>query len=154
MKKLVVSLLFAMVFALSMGANAYADEMTDEEQALSMIEEANVEIDRIIDEGVQEADELQADYLSSLQKIEELQASIEHGENDAANLTRVSERLTANYDKELDEIITRVYDETLALSQETIAKAAEKGVIAECSWKLVRFADRYEWIDPIRVVGW
>lgn len=57
------------------------------------------------------------------------------------------------YKEDLDGIVNKVYDETFKMSQETIAKAAEKGVKAECSWKYVRFADRWVWIDPIRVVG-
>lgn len=61
--------------------------------------------------------------------------------------------ISQKYQKDLDVVITKVYDDTLKMSQETIEKAAEKGVIAECSWKHVRFADRWVWIDPIRVVG-
>lgn len=60
---------------------------------------------------------------------------------------------TQKYTTELDGVISDIYNETLKMSAETIAKAAEKGVQAECSWKLVRFADRWVWIDPIRVVG-
>ncbi|EGA91020.1 hypothetical protein GPDM_01990 [Planococcus donghaensis MPA1U2] len=60
---------------------------------------------------------------------------------------------TAKYTHELNKVITDTYDVTLKMSAETIAKAAERGVQAECSWKLVRFADQWVWIDPIRVVG-
>ncbi|MGU3472327.1 hypothetical protein ACLBWT_14420 [Paenibacillus sp. D51F] len=60
---------------------------------------------------------------------------------------------TQKFTSELEKIITEVYDETLKMSAETIKKAAELGVQAECSWKLVRFADKWVWIDPIRVVG-
>ncbi len=63
------------------------------------------------------------------------------------------EEKTVKYTTELAEIIQDIYDETLKMSNETIQKAAEKGVEAECSWKLVRFADQWVWIDPIRVVG-
>jgi hypothetical protein len=59
---------------------------------------------------------------------------------------------TERFAKDLDKVITDVYDETLRMSNDTIKKAAEKGVVAECSWKLVRFADQWVWIDPIRVV--
>ncbi|KAA0955175.1 hypothetical protein FQ085_15995 [Planococcus sp. ANT_H30] len=61
--------------------------------------------------------------------------------------------ITAEYTEDLNEVITKIYDVTLKMSAETIAKAASKGVEAECSWKLVRFADQWVWIDPIRVVG-
>ncbi|WP_157411817.1 hypothetical protein [Neobacillus niacini] len=60
---------------------------------------------------------------------------------------------TQKYTSDLEDVITDVYDETLKMSAETIKKAAEKGVQAECHWKLVRFADKWVWIDPIRVVG-
>ncbi|TKD68240.1 hypothetical protein [Pseudalkalibacillus hwajinpoensis] len=63
------------------------------------------------------------------------------------------EELTNKYTEDLDEIITKVYDETLEMSTKTIAKAAEEGVQAECSWTLVRFAHKSVWIDPIKVVG-
>lgn len=58
------------------------------------------------------------------------------------------------YTKDLDKVITDVFDETLEMSSKTIGKAADLGVEAECSWKLVRFADKWVWIDPIKVVGW
>ncbi|NMH69379.1 hypothetical protein HF072_11390 [Bacillus sp. RO3] len=63
------------------------------------------------------------------------------------------EKITAEYNEELDDIIHKVYEETLEMSQEMIEEAKEEGVMAECSWKHVRFADRWVWIDPIRVVG-
>jgi hypothetical protein len=78
-------------------------------------------------------------------------------------LAKLEEKLTkkdekaaekaSRFTKELEGVITKVYDETLKMSNETIQKAEELGVQAECSWKLVRFADRWIWIDPIRVVG-
>lgn len=78
-------------------------------------------------------------------------------------LTKLSDKLneksakslekSQKFTKDLDKVITDVYNETLEMSAKTIQKAAEKGVIAECSWKLVKFADRWVWIDPIRVVG-
>lgn len=59
---------------------------------------------------------------------------------------------TAKYTKDLEKVITDVYNKTLEMSAGTIARVAEVGIIAECSWKLVRFADRWVWIDPVRVV--
>ncbi|WP_409304836.1 hypothetical protein [Peribacillus sp. SCS-155] len=59
---------------------------------------------------------------------------------------------TKQFTEDLDKVITTVYNETLKMSNEAIKKAAEKGVIAECSWTLVRFADRWVWIDPVRVI--
>lgn len=60
---------------------------------------------------------------------------------------------TTKYTYELNKVIKDIYDVTFKMSAETIAKAAEKGIEAECSWKLVRFADQWVWIDPIRIVG-
>lgn len=63
-----------------------------------------------------------------------------------------SEEKTEKYTNDLESVITEVYNKTLEMSAVTIAKVAEVGIIAECSWKLVRFADRWVWIDPVRVV--
>ena len=60
---------------------------------------------------------------------------------------------TDTYVKNLNKVITDCYNVTLVMSNEAIAKAAEKGIIAECSWKLVRFGHLWVWIDPIRIVG-
>ncbi|MDX8289310.1 hypothetical protein SLL00_05875 [Metabacillus indicus] len=62
------------------------------------------------------------------------------------------ETLNKHYTGKLQTIIETVYNETLEMSAKTIEKAAQAGVIAECSWKLVRFADQWVWIDPVRVV--
>lgn len=59
---------------------------------------------------------------------------------------------TERFTSDLQKVIKDVYNETLQLSANTIKKAAENGVIAECSWKLVRFADKWVYIDPIRIV--
>lgn len=59
---------------------------------------------------------------------------------------------TNKFTKDLQKVIDGIYNETLKMSAEAIEKAAKKGVIAECSWKLVRFADRWVWIDPVRVI--
>ncbi|KZE63736.1 hypothetical protein AWM68_11510 [Fictibacillus phosphorivorans] len=59
---------------------------------------------------------------------------------------------TEKFTKDLQKVIDNVYNETLKMSAVAIEKAAQKGVIAECSWKLVRFADQWVWIDPVRVI--
>jgi DNA transposition AAA+ family ATPase len=63
------------------------------------------------------------------------------------------EELTVRYVEKLDQIIMKVYNETYDMATRVIEKAAGVGITLERSWVLVRFADRYEWIDPIRVVG-
>ncbi|WP_379130268.1 hypothetical protein [Paenibacillus sp. sgz500958] len=60
---------------------------------------------------------------------------------------------TEKYTRELNQLITKLNDETLEISNKAIKKAAELGVIAENSWKLVKIADQWVWIDPL-VVGW
>ncbi|MBH0231309.1 hypothetical protein [Halobacillus yeomjeoni] len=60
---------------------------------------------------------------------------------------------TLEYTEDLEKVIQDVYDETLKMSNETIEKAAEKGVHAEQSWRWVQFGDRWVWIDPVRVIG-
>ncbi|WP_042459964.1 hypothetical protein [Neobacillus dielmonensis] len=64
-----------------------------------------------------------------------------------------SQEKTQKFTNDLDKVITDVYNDTFKISAETIKRAAAKGVQAECSWKLVRFANKWVWIDPIRVVG-
>lgn len=60
---------------------------------------------------------------------------------------------TNKYIKDLNKVINECFDETLEMSNKAIAKAKEKGVIAECSWKLIRFGHKKVWIDPIRIIG-
>ncbi len=64
----------------------------------------------------------------------------------------MNDYLTARYIRQLERIIDDVYTKTLEMSKNTIAEVAKVGIIAECSWKQVRFADRWIWIDPVRVV--
>ncbi|WP_433944619.1 hypothetical protein [Paenibacillus sp. SN-8-1] len=63
------------------------------------------------------------------------------------------EELTNKYTDDLNKIITDVYDTTYELATNAINKAAEQGIVVERYWKLVRFADREVWIDPVWVVG-
>ncbi|RUT33556.1 hypothetical protein EJP77_07890 [Paenibacillus zeisoli] len=63
------------------------------------------------------------------------------------------EELTRKYTEDLNKIITDVYDTTYELATYAINKAAEQGLILERYWKLVRFADKEVWIDPVWVVG-
>ncbi|USB33104.1 hypothetical protein [Paenibacillus sp. YPG26] len=63
------------------------------------------------------------------------------------------EELTNKYTEDLNKIITDVYDTTYDLATYAIEKAAEQGLVVERYWKLVRFADREVWIDPVWVVG-
>lgn len=60
---------------------------------------------------------------------------------------------TQEYMKKLNQVIDNCYNVTLNLSLTGIAQAAEKGVVAECSWVLIQFGYKSEWIDPIKIVG-
>jgi hypothetical protein len=61
--------------------------------------------------------------------------------------------LTIKYLEELNKIIKDVYNETRALSEETIIIVGKVGINAVCDWIAVDFAHFTVWIDPIRVVG-
>lgn len=123
-----------------MGLSTTVSATTDDDQAegLQLIGHANVEIDEQIEKAVEDADKLQENYLLEVGKIEAKEEMVE---------------ITNTYNEQLDKIITEVYDVTLQTSKDTIAEAAEYGIVAECSWVLVEFADRSVWIDPIKVVG-
>ncbi|KZZ84111.1 MULTISPECIES: hypothetical protein [Bacillaceae] len=58
---------------------------------------------------------------------------------------------TEKFTRDLDKLITDLYDTTLKMSNDMIQKAAEKGIQAEASWTLVELGGRLVWIDPIKV---
>ena len=151
MKKIFTILLTVSLF-LGLSTSVFASSDEDYTKGIQLIELANLSIDEMIAEGVAEAAELQGNYLIELGKVE---AMLESATDDkqVAKLNEEKGKLTTKYNEKLDAIIERVYEETLQLSNETLAKAAEYGVMAECSWVLVEFADRSVLIDPIRVVG-
>ncbi|WP_335869498.1 hypothetical protein [Bacillus sp. 2205SS5-2] len=95
---------------------------------------------------VELAAENEKDYEKTTKKIDNLKDKLK-------KVSSYHEEITNKYTEDLEKIISKVYDETLEMSLETIEEAAEAGVIAECSWTLVRFADRWVWIDPIKIVG-
>ncbi|MFD1780530.1 hypothetical protein ACFSFW_17830 [Fredinandcohnia salidurans] len=229
--KLILSFLFSAAIILGLGTTTFAAEDDDVQKALELIEKTNKEIDEKIEKAVKKADDLHAEYLQEIRKIEEGEKVVKLGkekekiiselelskhdikkqqdlqkklaeieekrlaetqkiESKIAEINqeiegvtvqlisaaeedkdtkKIEEKLdklksklnarsekyqekTQRFTKDLGKVITDIYDETLKMSAETIEKAAKKGVIAECSWKLVRFADRWVWIDPVRVV--
>lgn len=183
MRKFGMLAFFTILFlgvSLGLSSNAQAASDADIEKALEIIDAANTEMDLIIETGVQDADALWEVYLEELDvmknELETLDQEIARVETDLTNSTEASqeeelnaalsalqlekglleERMdqrTAQFDQEVDAIITYVFDITLQMTQDTIDEVAEYGVIAECYWKYVRFADRWAWIDPIRVVN-
>ncbi|MGD6776808.1 MULTISPECIES: hypothetical protein [Bacillaceae] len=182
MRKFGMLAFFTILFlgvSLGLSSNAQAASDADIEKALEIIDAANTEMDLIIETGVQDADALWAVYLEELEvmknELETLDQEIARVETDLTNATEASqqeglnvalsallqekalleermEQRTAQFDQEVDAIITYVFDITLLMTQETIDEVAEYGVVAECFWKYVRFADRWAWIDPVRVV--
>ncbi|MFC6040555.1 hypothetical protein ACFPYN_14100 [Paenisporosarcina macmurdoensis] len=151
MKKIFTILLTVSLF-LGLSTSVFASSNEDYTKGIQLIELANLSIDEMIAQGVAEADELQGNFLIELGKVE---AMLESATDDkqVAKLNEEKGKLNTKYNEKLDEIIERVYEETLQLSNETLAKAAEYGVMAECSWVLVEFADRSVLIDPLRIVG-
>ncbi|RHW40328.1 hypothetical protein D1B31_12305 [Neobacillus notoginsengisoli] len=178
MLKKVLAILFTAILVMGLGSPALASENADVAKGLQLIEQTNKEIDKKIEKAVAKADNLQAEYLYEQKKIkernDEFQKDIEEAtlelmaaeEKDAKKLedkikklneklyeqSKIYEEKTQKYTKELEKVISNVYNETLEMSAETIKKAEQYGVIAECEWKLVRFADKWVWIDPVRVV--
>ncbi|TYS67498.1 hypothetical protein FZC76_13005 [Sutcliffiella horikoshii] len=182
MKRLGMFVFFTILFlgvSLGLSSNAQAASDADVEKALEIIEAANIEMDLIIETGVQDADALWAVYLEELAVLEgeltELNTELEELETALVNSTdsvqqaelgealaalqaekglleeHIAQR-TTQFDQEVDAIISYVFDITLQMTQDTIDEVAEYGVVAECFWKYVRFADRWAWIDPVRVV--
>ncbi|MEH7333559.1 hypothetical protein V7161_13040 [Neobacillus drentensis] len=228
--KRVLFILFSAALFLGVGSPAFAAGDEDVQKALELINKTNEDIDAKIEKAVKHADEVQADYLFEIRRIEEgdqvvklkadkekvlsdlaasqndvkkqeelnkkiVEINAKLGEKQAeinskiteikADINEVTAQLmsaddkdtkkldkkmskleaklneksikyqekTEKFTKDLDKVITDIYNETLKMSAETIKKVAEKGVKAECSWKLVRFADKWVWIDPIRIVG-
>lgn len=139
------------------------EKATKEEKKEKKLEEKIAKIEAQIAEQQAKIEE----KINEIQlDIEELTAQIASGDKNAEKLnkklSKLEEKLdkrqekllekTERYTKELQKVIDNVYNETLEMSAEVIKKAADKGVIAECSWTLVRFADQWVWIDPVRVV--
>jgi DNA repair exonuclease SbcCD ATPase subunit len=117
------------------------------------LEEEQTRIDSKINNLQQDIDDLTAQIVSlddkDTAKIDEKISKLEQKLDEK---TQKYQDRTAKFSKDLDKTITDVYNETLKISNDTIKKAADKGITAECSWTLVRFADKWVWIDPIRVV--
>ncbi len=134
------------------------------EKRVEKMKKEVVELNEKIEKLIRET---RADMRNAQQDIEAFVAFLESGEEftDAellAAIDQLSAKLsqesdyrkeTKEYIKDLNEVIEDCYDETLEMSNKAIGKAKEKGVLAECSWKLIRFGHKKVWIDPIRIVG-
>ncbi|MBM7619732.1 hypothetical protein JOC95_001584 [Bacillus tianshenii] len=149
MKK-IMALIFTAILMFGISSPVFASEEKDIEKALEMIEQTNLEIEKKIEKGVTKADKLHAEYLRDIQRLEE----DEKLENDLAKRTEQKEKLDAKYEKKLDKIIARVYDQTFEMSARTVEMSAELGVEAECIMIEVWFGNKLVEIDPVRVVGY
>ncbi|NLP50417.1 hypothetical protein [Bacillus sp. RO1] len=157
--------------------NEEKNEVFWELQEASQVEKIdNKKIEKLIEKSVkldkkikEERDKVEGKLLEIQAETADLTAALLTAEGTdkekiAKKIRKLEEKLSKKglkyqermekYTNDLEKIINDVYDETLEMSAKTIKKAADLGVEAECSWKLVRFADRWVWIDPIKVVGW
>jgi len=106
------------------------------------VAEINGEVDELLASLITADDK---DHSKVQKKIDKLNAKI------SGQAAELAER-TEKYTRELNELITKLYDETLEISNKAIQKAAELGVHVENFWKLVKLGDQWVWIDPL-VVG-
>ncbi|MDX1805619.1 MAG: hypothetical protein R3267_01175 [Paenisporosarcina sp.] len=151
MKKIFTILLTALLF-LGLSTSVFASSDEDYTKGIQLIELANLEIEEMIEKAVAEADELQGNYDAELNEVN-AKLKITTDGKQQSELNKEIDKLTKVYNKELDKIIHSIYKETFKLSKKTIKEAAKYGIIAECSWVEVTFADRIVMIDPIKVVG-
>lgn len=227
MVKKVLALTLTAFLTASLGTSAFAaSKTTDVEKTLAFIEETNQNIELEIEKAVVQADQLEADYLQDIKKLEEdaavanlreqqqkllellnktsdpakkgllssqlyeVNAQIQidtdiinekitnlHKElsnvsvvkrnksqnNDAANATdkilgkllktesQYNER-TQRYVDDLNKLINDLDNTTRRMSDEAIQRGAENGIVVERYWTHVQLAERWVWIDPIRVV--
>lgn len=229
MKKVLWALGVLLIFVLST-TPTFASTFTEAEKSegMTIINQANAEIENEINQAVAQAEQLTADYINKIRgkeavEISALEREIQKASEQLANLAvgsqepteleqKVSElqaqvaqikektkkhileaqpaidafvsefvyatdwtdeqlleasvklqssltgkfqivKETQKYMKTLNQVIDDCYNVTLNLSLTAISQAAEKGVIAECSWVLIQFGYKSEWIDPIKIVG-
>ncbi|WP_246944173.1 hypothetical protein [Bacillus pinisoli] len=148
-----------------------ARKARNDQRKIDRLQAQSTELDTLIEERQLEIERKIAEIQQNIYALTELLSTADGRVNDNMKteaeklLNRINEvaahnaaideeiyEVTLKFTEELDKVITDVYNETIKMSNEVIKKAAEKGVIAECSWKLVRFADRWVWIDPVRVI--
>lgn len=112
------------------------------------------QVDKEIQEIKQEIDQITAQLITPDDKgVNAVSERIGELERKLNQKPDKYEELTRKYTENLNKIITDVYNDTYKLASYAIDKAAEQGIIVERYWKLVKFADREVWIDPVWVVG-
>ncbi|MFC4354269.1 hypothetical protein ACFO0S_04175 [Chryseomicrobium palamuruense] len=139
------------------GGNLSAEEVAKREKKIGELQAKIAEVQKRTKDHILEAqpaiDAFVSDFLHATDLTDE--ELLETSRVLEASLTGKFKivKETEDYIKELNEVIEDCYNVTLEISERAIAKAAEKGVIAECSWILVQFGYKSEWIDPIKIVG-
>jgi small-conductance mechanosensitive channel len=127
--------------------------MEDIAEIDSKLVKEKAKIQSKIDEIQKDINELMVSLASAEDKdTKKLQEKLKKLNKKLSEKTEKAEEKTAKYTQELEKVITNIYNLSIEMSAETIAKVAKVGIVAECSWKLVRFADQWVWIDPVRVV--
>ncbi|MDM5314512.1 hypothetical protein QUF49_00830 [Fictibacillus sp. b24] len=122
------------------------------EQTIAKIDEEKLRIQTKMEQIDNEIDAVTAELVSSDDDSKKLNDKLEKLNEKLNKKNDKYAEKTDKFTKDLQKVIDDVYNETLKMSAVAIEKAAQKGVIAECSWKLVRFADQWVWIDPVRVI--
>ncbi|MEH7886378.1 hypothetical protein V7654_18925 [Bacillus sp. JJ1609] len=129
MKKL-MSIVFSVALILGIASTASAEENRDVQRALELIEKTNMEIEKKIAKGVEEADEIRVDYLEDVRKIEEgkeirkineekeiVLSELAKVENDEKKKEKLNEKL-AKLEIKLVEETERLNAKLLKISQE------------------------------------
>ncbi|TKD70449.1 hypothetical protein [Pseudalkalibacillus hwajinpoensis] len=159
MKKLIVALFSVMALFMFMGTGAFAAESTNDE-ILHKIDETNVKIEEEIQSAQEEGDDLLAKLSHETAKLD---AKVEEARQDGESEEELAElenevktkkaELTSKYNEELDKLIGDLIERTNKMTADMIEEAAEEGIEAECSWVYVQIADRWVWVDPIKIIG-
>lgn len=143
LKKSLVAVLLAFVFALATGAaGAFAAEVAPSEdtlKALAEVEKTNAKI----------YEEIEKAQAKSYELFDKKNADLEKAA-DAETIAEVS----AEYEEAITELIAELGEKTSEMTAEGVEKATEAGLVVEVEWVLVQFADREEWIDPMKVMNW
>ncbi|WP_347548268.1 hypothetical protein ABFG93_11995 [Pseudalkalibacillus hwajinpoensis] len=159
MKKVIIALFSVVAMFMFMGTGTFAAENNNEE-ILHKIEETNVKIEEEILAAQVKGDELVAKLSLETTKLEaNLEAAHRNGKSgeELAKLEKEVKTkkaaLTAKYNEELDKLIGDLIGKTNKITADMIKEAAKEGIQAECSWVYVQIADRWVWVDPIKIIG-
>ncbi|QHA93995.1 hypothetical protein [Bacillus sp. N1-1] len=159
MKKFIVALFSVVALFMFMGTGAFAAE-NDHAEILQKIDVTNVKIEEEIQAAQAKGDKLLSALSLETAKLDaKLESARQNGtsEADIAKLEKEVKlkkaELTAKYNQDLDKLIGDLIDKTNKMTADMIEEAAKEGIQAECSWVYVQIADRWVWVDPIKIIG-